>query len=81
MTTAAPQVPAVSGAGTALIESPLERYLSDRSLRELLAAYLLQRLKEAEGPDRAGGPPDNVLRYCGLGRLRISSRFLSNTFC
>lgn len=55
-TSAAPTQGAVGGSGGAsptLAETPLERYLSDRSLRELLAAHLLQRLKESEGPDRA----------------------------
>jgi hypothetical protein len=33
-------------------ESVIEQYLSDRDLKELLAAYLLQRLQRAEGQER-----------------------------
>jgi hypothetical protein len=44
--------PQTSAAEKSAPDTALEQYLNDHNLRELLAAYLLQRLKETEGPDR-----------------------------
>lgn len=44
--------PVAAPAPTASTDAAVERYLTDHNLHELLATYLLQRLRESDGPER-----------------------------